>query len=468
MLSIYCNVDPRLQIVAHNILLLITSSKNIYYANSENFQIDIEINISKVNNSFLIELTKGDKSFTLTEEIAALNEKFTLRKALFKALEKATKKRPSPWGILTGIRPIKLISNYLNSNLEDPISFLQNELLVSKDKVDLCLQVVNNQKKITTTGINLYIGIPFCPSRCSYCSFTSYTIDKNKDMVDPYLKTLILEMEYISKVIKKQKLKIGTVYIGGGTPTSLSDSQLKLLLKSIQSNFDNDRIKEFTLEGGRPDTLTLSKMKLAKSFGVNRLSINCQSLNPQTLQNVNRNHTALEFVEAIKKAKSIGFDWINTDLIYGLDGEGLLDFISSLNKTISLEPENITIHSLAVKRAADLKSHNSYHKEELEKGLSQVYNILKKAKYQPYYLYRQKAIAANLENTGFAKDGKISPYNVASIEESSTILALGCGAVSKIMTKNGFSPIQNPKDPNQYKMSLQKLVNQKSSLLEKK
>ncbi|WP_350344448.1 coproporphyrinogen dehydrogenase HemZ [Proteinivorax tanatarense] len=466
MLSIYCNVDEKHTIVAKNILSLVTTLDKIDCNIKQQKDYDLYISIYKSDAKFIINIQKNaQRDIVIIETIDVLNEKFTLRKALFRALYKAIGKRPSPWGVLTGIRPIKMIDSYLKSH-SNPYVFLKNQLLISQDKIDLSLKVIQNQEQANINGIHLYIGIPFCPSKCSYCSFTSYTIDKNKEMVVPYINTLVKEIKLISQTIKEHGYKISSIYIGGGTPTSLTKPHLKLLLSTLAKEFDLENIKEYTLEGGRPDTLTEDKMAMAKEYGVNRISINCQTLNPRTLRRVNRNHNAEDFEEAMVKAKSIGFKWINTDLIYGLEDESLEDFFCSLEKVIDLEPQNITIHSLAVKRAAATKDFSSHYKDEMEQGLKQAYKLLENAQYRPYYLYRQKAIAGNLENTGFAKDELYSLYNIVSIEENSTILALGCGAVSKIMTNKEFTPIQNPKDPNQYSERVEKIVKQKIELLE--
>ncbi len=349
-----------------------------------------------------------------------------------------------PWGIITGIRPVKLFGEIVTSNnadIEDSIKaaadIFQNEYYVSKEKtrlvVDIYKRQIENVGAPSKNSIGLYIGIPFCPTRCLYCSFTSNVA--RREEIQRYLEALFKEIEAVAEEINKKRLQIESIYIGGGTPTTLDENQLKELLLKINESFDLEGVREFTLEAGRPDTITEKKLKVAKSFGVDRISINPQTMNDVTLELIGRKHTSEQIIQSLKAAKKIGFSHINMDIITGLPKESLDDFKLTIDKMLELEPTNITVHTLALKKKSKLAKeddeYNYKHAKIAEAMTEYAYSMLKKAGYFPYYLYRQKNMTGNGENVGFCKDKAESIYNIRIMDEHQSILALGAGGVSK-------------------------------------
>lgn len=354
-----------------------------------------------------------------------------------------------PWGILTGIRPIKLAGECYEGVFKDnhnitqddalQISkeFLKSKYLISDEKLDYALDMY--QRQVSKIGrarhnsLSLYIGIPFCPTRCSYCSFPSNQ-GCEKDY-NTYVDALIKEVEFCGQQIRENGQEIESIYIGGGTPTSLSANQLDRLFESIGKSLTLDYLREFTCECGRADTITDDRLDVIKSFGINRISINPQSLKEETLAEIGRSHSVDDFYRAFELAREKGFDNINCDLICGLPGENLEDFERTLEGIMKLGPEDVTIHTLAIKRASKLvvQDKDFFHKrEEITKNMVKYsHKVLLKAGYEPYYLYRQKHMAGALENTGYCMDGKYGIYNVRIMDEHQSILALGAGGISK-------------------------------------
>ena len=378
-----------------------------------------------------------------------------------------------PWGTLTGIRPTKIVMEILENDmsLEDIKKHLKEVYLVSDKRIKLCTDTAKNEfnilKKIDyKNGYSLYIGIPFCPTRCLYCSFTSYSIAQWKKDTDTYVEALCKELLAVSKMYKGKKLQ--TIYMGGGTPTSLEGYQLSKILNVVKKNFDLSNLLELTVEAGRPDSITREKLEALKEVGVDRISINPQTMQQKTLDLIGRYHTIEDIFESYKLAREVGFENINMDFIIGLNGEILEDVIDSFTKVKSFAPESITIHSLALKRAARLNTENKREIMDNDLILSMINTATDTCAdlgLEPYYLYRQKNMAGNLENIGFSKPGKECLYNILIMEEKQTIIACGAGTSSKIVFGDGrIERIENVKDPKLYIERLDEMIMRKESM----
>ena len=341
---------------------------------------------------------------------------------------------------------------------------LRDEYFLNPQKAALAVAVASNErkiiKKVGKQTCSLYISIPFCPSRCAYCSFVSYTTPRLLSMIDDYIDVMLRELDRTLDVIGRLGLTVTTVYIGGGTPTTLSSKQLERLLKHVSQLIDVSTLDEYTLEAGRPDTITADKLATAKMFGVTRISVNPQTLNDDILRDIGRAHTVDDFHKAYKIAKESGIRDINVDLIAGLPGDDFKNFSSTLDEIISLAPSNITVHTFCVKKAADVLRENSkvysIRGGDTAKCVSYAQLNTKFAGYKPYYMYRQKNTVGNLENVGFALDGRESLYNIYMMEEVQTIFAVGAGAVTKLVdydpanAQSRIKRIFNPKYPYEY------------------
>lgn len=366
-------------------------------------------------------------------------DKDRLKQQIYRSLEAYTGKSPK-WGILTGIRPVKLTGELLDScgNISTVEQILKEKYLLHQDKRRLVFDILDYQRRIAgrpeKNSLSIYIGIPFCPTRCLYCSFTSNQVEESE--IERYLTALHREIEYCGKKVREGGYDIESIYIGGGTPTTPSSRQLQILLEKINSSFDTSDLKEFTVEAGRPDTITAEKLLVMKNAGVTRISINPQTMKESTLQLIGRAHTVAETREAFDLAKEADMGCINTDLIAGLPEESFDDFRNSIHEAVRLGADDITLHTLAVKRASRLKEMDegfNYRNEELrEQMLSYALRYLRDQGYVPYYLYRQKHTSGNTENIGFCRDDKISVYNIRIMEEAQSILALGAGGISKV------------------------------------
>lgn len=365
-------------------------------------------------------------------------DKDRLKREIYRFLQNETGKSPK-WGILTGIRPVKLAGEMTDKyGREETLRKLEEEYLLHPGKSRLITQILDYQRRLLgkpeRNSLSIYLGIPFCPTRCLYCSFTSNQVKKTE--IDRYLEALHKEIEYCGSRLERQGDKAESLYIGGGTPTTLDEEQLEELLKKISESFDIRALKEFTVEAGRPDTITPGKLEVMKKYGVDRISINPQSMKQHTLELIGRAHTTEQTLQAFEMARAAGFECINTDLIAGLPEESVDDFRNSIDTMINLGAENITVHTLAVKRASRLKEVDAefnYRREDIrEEMLAYAHEALKRAGYEPYYLYRQKHTSGNTENIGFCKNDLISAYNVRIMEEAQSILALGAGGISKV------------------------------------
>ena len=372
-----------------------------------------------------------------------------------------------PWGILTGVRPAKIAGKLLKSGngINKTKKILRDEYFLNQPKAALVVSVASAEakiiKKAPKNACSLYVSIPFCPSRCSYCSFVSYTTPRLLSMIDEYLEAMIGELRSTFETIRALGLNLATIYIGGGTPTTLNPTQLQRLLSVIAENVEVSSLLEFSLEAGRPDTITVEKLRVAKEYGVTRISVNPQTLNDEVLADIGRKHTAEDFYRAYEIAKNSGIKDINVDLIAGLPGDDFKNFSETIDKIIALEPTNITVHTFCVKKASDALKNNSeiYSISATDASKSVSYSQIKTkfAGYKPYYMYRQKNTVGNLENVGFSIEGHEGLYNIYMMEEVQTIFAVGAGAVTKLVDVESLASgkpricrIFNPKYPYEY------------------
>ena len=370
-------------------------------------------------------------------------------------------KRTLPWGDLTGVRPTKIAMAQLEkgNTIEDTIRYYQEVYETTFEKARLATLVADTEKNLLE-DINpdkdycLYVGIPFCPSRCLYCSFTSYNIDVYKDKVDRYIERLCEELRFVAQAYRKKRLV--AIYMGGGTPTSISHEQLDRILNCIDESFVLEELKEYTIEAGRPDSITEEKLRVMKKHGVSRISINPQTMNDETLKTIGRAHTAEDAVKAFRMAREAGFLNINMDLIAGLPGEDIESMRRTLSKLRELTPESITVHSLAIKRAAKLKLcldelENEIH-HDMDEMLEAVFETATGMCMRPYYLYRQKNIGGNLENVGYSKKNYECLYNILIMEEITDIVATGAGASTKLCfhEENRVERVENCKSVDDY------------------
>ncbi|MBE5735772.1 MAG: coproporphyrinogen dehydrogenase HemZ [Clostridiales bacterium] len=386
--------------------------------------------------------------------------------AVFDILQSIKPDKILPWGSLTGIRPTKLYYELIKECSGDymkAMNMLIDTFKVTPAKAQLVKEIIKNQKNIIKNDnlVDLYINIPFCPSKCYYCSFISAPIDKCRDQVEPYLEALIKEISATKELISTKNYIVKSIYIGGGTPTILDANQMDRLLSAIDYN-----VAEFTVECGRPDTITADKLDVLKKHNVTRISINPQTFCNKTLKTIGRNHTSQDILDAYKLALNYNFS-INMDLIAGLGGESLLTFKKSLNKAIECYPDNITVHTLSIKRGSELKTEGGETSTEdvVSKMIEYSYPTLINAGYKPYYMYKQKNMLGNLENIGYFRD-KVSIFNIDSMEEFASIIACGANAISKryYSLNNKIERFANLKNISEYITRIDEMIDKKKAL----
>lgn len=463
-----------------------TLFKHIY--NTDVFNIDDDVVITRLKKhktkTSLLVIVKMDGNISKKRQVVENNiENYDdecerlLSIAVYEALREITNIDVS-WGIMTGIRPVKQM-NYLiekGNSFNDVKKIFKEKYLVSDIKIDLCEQTLKNQMPIIESSkfnsYSLYISIPFCPSRCSYCSFVSSSIANKKALgtLDDYLDNLCKEIKYVADIVKNKNLRLESVYIGGGTPTTLTPIQLEKLFNCMYNNFPINSAREFTVEAGRADTITREKLEVIKKFGATRISINPQTFNDSVLKAIGRNHSADDVVKCYNMAKEVGFDDINMDFIAGLPNDTYKSFCNSIDKAVELSPTNITVHTLTVKRSCDLfsvdKLDDIITQQDVSNMVDYAYNKLSQNLYLPYYLYRQKNTIKNLENIGYCKKGYEGLYNIFIMEEIHTIIALGASAVSKLIKEKSkkVKRIFNYKYPFEYNNNFKEILNRKNQL----
>lgn len=383
----------------------------------------------------------------------------------------------SPWGILTGVRPAKLMGSHINKNGEEAAyKYFTEVLRVSPEKTKLCLETYKSEERIIAKSdkdsVSLYVSVPFCPSRCSYCSFVSHSVDKANKLIGEYVTLLCRDIEITGRMAKEAGLKLKTVYMGGGTPTTVSAKEMRLITDTVARSFDFGNVLEYTIEAGRPDTVTEEKLKVIKSAGVTRISINPQTLNDDVLRAIGRRHTVEQFYGAFSLARKIGFDNINTDLIAGLSGDSVESFKRTVDGIVELSPENVTVHSLSMKRASNLNQSFAAFDGESGKDASFMVDYAREklcaAGIKPYYMYRQSKTVGNLENVGYSKPGYEGLYNVYIMDETHTILACGASAVTKLKQPgvNNIERVFGFKYPYEYISRFDEMIAKKQRINE--
>lgn len=447
----------------------------------ENAEEVITIDVHFLSNKIGISFEKNGIPILLKEETAKIENraeyKNTLKILLYQGLEEITGKR-LPWGTLSGIRPTKQALTRLEQGQteEEIVDYFATRYLCSEEKTKLSVEIARRELDILQridykNGYSIYIGIPFCPTRCLYCSFTAYSISAYKAQVEAYIEALFKEIEYAATCLPDKKLT--TIYIGGGTPTTLEADQLDRLLQKIKSTLDMTYVQEFTVEAGRPDSITYEKLEVLKRHGITRISINPQTMNQKTLDIIGRKHSVEAIVEAFHMARQAGHENINMDLIIGLPGEDVEEVMYTLEEIKKLDPENLTVHTLAIKRAAYLNIYKDRYKDltfgDAKHMLELTKEFAKDQNYNPYYLYRQKNMSDNLENVGYAKPGKECIYNIVIMEERQHIVALGAGASSKFvfLDQNRIERVENVKDVNEYIQRVDEMIERKQKLIKK-
>ena len=396
-----------------------------------------------------------------------------LKLAFYRAGTQALGSQP-PWGALTGVRPVKLPTRAMKAG-KTPAqarALLEREYFVSPDRARLAMDCAQASlaadRSLAADEVSLYAGIPFCPTRCAYCSFISADVGRSLKLVDPYLDGLLREVERAGAGLRSAGKHVRTLYVGGGTPTTLSAGQLDALLTAMERHLPLDRCTERTVEAGRPDTITPDKLRVLQAHGVGRISINPQTLEDHVLEAIGRQHTAGDIARANDLARQVGFDCVNMDLIAGLPRDDLAGFQRSLNGVLAMEPENITVHTLALKKGSRLMEQGGAVPDgaEVARMLDFSAAALRAAGYRPYYLYRQKYMSGSLENVGWARPGKENLYNICMMEELHSVLSLGAGGVTKLVDREtgAIRRLSNPKFAHEYLEQLPHILEQKQTL----
>ena len=417
--------------------------------------------------------TRAVQRLPLAKESYALRRRMLQRAYYLAALPQLP--TVPPWGALSGVRPTKLTTRHLleGGTPESADRLLEQSFFVTPARRQLCVQSslasVEAVKRLLPSDVSVYVGIPFCPTRCSYCSFVSQTEGSAGKLLTPYLEGLLREIETVGEGMRRAGLTLRTLYIGGGTPTTLSAAQMELLMQTIRRRFDMDRLIEYTVEAGRPDTIDPEKLAVIRDMGAKRVSINPQTMNDAVLRTVGRPHTAADVERAYAQAVAAGFASINMDLIAGLPGDDPESFAQSLDRVLALDPSNVTVHTLALKKGAELFSRREAlpPQEAVETMVEHANAVLSGKGYAPYYLYRQKYMSGSLENVGWCRDGDLCLYNIYMMEELTDVLALGGGAVSKrLLPDHRLERQCNPKYPKQYVERIEEVLAEKTALLE--
>ncbi len=484
MIDLYVNHDAEFEIVNLVKAFFFLKKINILDSMDEASEVVLDENIRVVNlwyeNKAISKVYLGDrtvekilelKEVDILEDSEVKRRRICLRRNLFEALTEFTGKNIE-WGILTGIRPVKIIHSLFEKGFSDSEirKVLSEQYKIQDKKIELIKSIGKTEREIIypldSRKYSLYIGIPFCPTRCSYCSFTSNRYDEK--MADRYVEFLKYEIEKNADMLKDRE--IDTVYIGGGTPTSLNSEQLESILAHLKKYFPGE-YREFTVEAGRPDTIDREKLEILKKYGVGRISINPQTMNDKTLKLIDRDHSTDDIIMKYNLAKKVGFDSINMDLIIGLPDEGPEEVRTTMEAIYELKPDNLTIHTMALKRDSIISRNiEKYHLSETEK-IEEMLNIAGeyagKMNLKPYYMYRQKQILGNFENIGYSLEGKECIYNIMMMEEKQTIIALGVGSVSKIFfpEEDRIERVPNFKDLNVYFNRIDEMIEKKKKYI---
>ncbi len=441
------------------------------------FQGDGAISTLFIGNTWLTataELHRGGKTARamrrlLVSEADVPSRRRLLQNAYYDAAMQL--RAPPEWGSLSGVRPTKLTTKHLQNGgtLQSAERLLTERYHVSPMRARLCVEAsaatLAAERLLRADDISVYIGIPFCPTRCAYCSFVSASVERLSNLLPPFLDALEREIAFTGAALRESRHRIRTLYIGGGTPTTLSAAQLERLMNAIRTHFDLTELIEYTIEGGRPDTLDLEKLTVLRTLGCERMSINPQTMNDTVLAAVGRCHTSAQTLAAYRAARQACFENINMDLIAGLPEDTEVSFRRSLEQVLALAPENITVHTLALKKGADLFSSRLHlpTAETVAAMLCQAESALRRSGYIPYYLYRQKYMSGSFENIGWCRPGCLGLYNIYMMEEAHSILSLGGGGMTKINLPDGtLRRFSNPKFPQQYIDGIEELLRRKA------
>lgn len=447
------------------------------FLEQKEFEKDYSNILNSVENySEFIEKLDREDSLTVKKAI-----KWSIKKSMFRALKHIMPDSYVPWGDLTGIKPVKIVHNLMSDGMNENqiLDYLKNEHFITDEKAELALDIAKRERAfiypLDGNKISLYVSIPFCPTRCYYCSFPSNSIEKHGNLRRKYVERLLDEARGTAEIIEKRGWEIETFYIGGGTPTALEAEDMDYMIENLFKIFDFSRIKEFTVEAGRPDTITEEKLKVLKKYGVDRISINPQTMNDSTLEKIGRKHTVEDIKECFKMARKLGFDNINMDIILGLVDEDAEMVKNTLEEIKKLSPESLTVHTLAIKRASKLNMDMDMYKEHLTqyKEMIKMIDISMKAAEEmnlnPYYMYRQKMMLGNLENVGYAKEGYECIYNMQMMEEKQTNIAIGAGAISKFvyLDENRIERVDDVKNLEIYLDRVEDMIEKKKREVEK-
>ncbi len=417
--------------------------------------------------------SRAVRRLKVTEETVRLRRRALQQSLYLAALPHL--EAPPAWGALAGVRPTKITTKHLlqGGNAGSADRLLREVYFVTPARrelaVDCSKATVEAWKKLDKDDVSLYVGIPFCPTRCAYCSFVSRSVGKRTELLEPYLQALLQELTLTGQLLRQKGKHVRSIYIGGGTPTTLSSAQLAVLMDGIRDSFDLSRCLEFTVEGGRPDTLDEEKLRTIRQHGADRMSINPQTMVDSVLRACGRPHTADEVMESYRQAVAAGFSDINMDLIAGLPTDTYEGFCHSLDTVAQLEPANITVHTLALKKGADLfeSKGNLPSAGEVTRMVAYANERLRSLGYKPYYLYRQKYMSGSFENVGWSRDNRDCLYNIYMMEELHTIVSLGGGGMNKVNLPDGtLQRFHNPKFPEQYIEQLSGILQQKEELFQ--
>lgn len=481
---IFCQFQPEdLYTSVHELIRMAYPGCKIELEDTGEADASLSLKVDELEDSVFIQgeiVSPGGKTSTSQKYESAVpvdqrhNEaKKFARVFMYKLLCRHTDSDINAYGILTGVRPVKLIHKLLDQGYtsDSIVKKLKQQYYLDTKKADLLMEIAgNNRSYILTSGaaarnISIYIGVPYCPTRCYYCSFPGAVLQDYQADLKPFLNALMTEINAIGTYLNENNITIQTIYIGGGTPTVLSEADISELFNLLHKKYIFAATAEITVEAGRPDTLSPLKFKVLKEAGVSRVCINPQTMNDSTLKRIGRNHDAKGVVQSVEWAREAGIKQINMDLIVGLPGEHIQENAYTAEQILRLNPENITVHTLALKRGsamAELESRANVTDRvaEVEKGVDFFASVFRKAGYMPYYLYRQKYMKANMENTGYSLENNFCVYNIQMIEERQTIIGMGGGAASKFVNVSDWtlSSFYNPKNPQTYCESVEKLI----------
>ncbi|MEA3322320.1 MAG: coproporphyrinogen III oxidase [Bacillota bacterium] len=479
--------DDRYQRPLSLIADLFFEETEVVLGEDASYDLEITFQVEEKNTTFFVSGQLGELTCSHEKELGESDEKESFRRKkqavsyVYLTLLQEHTGIIQKWGILTGIRPTKLLHSKLQKGepKEKVHQQLREDYLITDEKIELMQQIVDRQLDVVPDlhdlgeEVSIYIGIPFCPTKCAYCTFPAYAINGKQGKVDSFLGGLHHEIDAIGAWLKEKGIKITTVYYGGGTPTSITAEEMDMLYEQMYASFpDMEKVREVTVEAGRPDTITPEKLEVLKKWNIDRISINPQSYTQETLKAIGRHHTVEETIDKFHLAREMGMNNINMDLIIGLPGEGVGEFAHTLEETEKLMPESLTVHTLSFKRASEMTQNKNRYKVadryEIGKMMDMATDWTTTHNYVPYYLYRQKNILGNLENVGYALPGQDSIYNIMIMEEKQTIIGLGCGASSKFVhpETGKITRFANPKDPKSYNDGFKHYTDEKIRILE--